>query len=74
VIDSSRPVDIEQEAARVDAVAAARRCLLDDRDRRPGVVGGDRRGRAGGAKPDDEDVDLGRRLHAGGSFIARNGS
>ena len=74
VIDSARPVDIEQEAAGVDAVAAARRCLLDDRDRRPTVVGRDRRRRPGGAEPDDEDVDLRRRAHAGGSVIGRYGS
>jgi hypothetical protein len=71
VLDRVRTVDLEQEAARVHAVAAARSRLLDHRDRGARVVRGDRGGGAGGAEPDHEDVDLGRRVHAGGSVIGR---
>ena len=60
VVDCPGTVDLEQEAAGVDAVAATGRGLLDDGDRRAGVVRGDRGGRAGGAEPDDEDVDCRR--------------
>ena len=76
VVDGARTVDLEQEAARVDAVAAAGRGLLDDRDRRAGVVRGDRRRCAGGAEADDEDVDLVRRIqvHAGAPVMIRSGS
>ncbi len=57
--------DLEQEAARVDAVAAAGRGLLDHGDRGAGVVGGDRRRRPGGAEADDEDVHRVGEAHVG---------
>jgi hypothetical protein len=57
MFDRPRSADLEQEAARVHAVAAAGRPLLADRDARAGVVGGDRRRGAGGAEAGDQDVD-----------------
>ena len=74
VLDRTRPVDLEQKAARVHAVATARRGLLDDRDRRALVVGGDRGAGAGGAEPGDEDVDFVGQAHAGAPLMIRNGS
>jgi hypothetical protein len=71
VLDGVGAIDLEQEAARVRAIAAARSRLLDHRDRGAGVVRGDRGGSTGRAEPDHEDVDLGRRVHAGGSVIGR---
>ena len=74
MVHGLRPVDLEQEAAGVAAVATAGRGLLDDRHRRAGVVGGDRRRRSRRAEADDEDVDRGRKLICGGPVMIRSGS
>jgi hypothetical protein len=56
VVDRVRAVDVEEEAARVQRVAAAVRHPLEHRDAGARVVGGDRRARARGAEADDRDV------------------
>jgi hypothetical protein len=74
VRDGVGAVDLEQEAARVQAVPAALRGLLDHRDGGAGIVGSDCRAGARRPEPDDEDVDLGRSAHVGGSVTGRYGS
>ena len=64
MVDRAGALDLEQEAARVRAVAAPGRGLLHDRDARARLVGGDGGGGPGGAEADDQDVDLAGEAHA----------
>ena len=69
VLDGTRPVDLDEEAARVAAVATGGGRLLDDHGLGAGVVRGDRGGGARGAEPDDDDIGFGG--HLGRSVLTR---
>ncbi len=74
MVHGRRPGHVKQEAAGVNAVSTAGRCLLDHSHTGAGVVGSDRRARPGRAEADDENVDRVGRSHAGGAVMMRHGS